>query len=135
MIQSQWPSILSALNEQLGPGTGSLMQNATPAHIENRTLTLLFPGNGKINKEMCESTERADKIGQVISGCVGINLRLGFTLEQSESTSQPADPQAEAKAVREKRNALLNDPAVKTVLMGLNATVTGIEDKTEDQME
>jgi len=28
----------------------------------------------------------------------------------------------------QKRNEIINDPAVKTVLMGLDATITGIEE-------
>ena len=135
-IQSQWPSILSALNEQLGPGTGSLMQNTTAMRIKDGALTILFPSSGKIHKEMCENSERAEKISRVISACVRSELRLIFSLDQAEkSTAQPTDHQAEAKAVREKRNALLNDPAVKTVLMGLNATVTGIEEQPTDGIE
>jgi hypothetical protein len=33
-----------------------------------------------------------------------------------------------AKTFAQKRNELINDPAVKTVLLGLDATITGIEE-------
>ena len=39
---------------------------------------------------------------------------------------------AQSKTYSQKRTELLNDPAVKTVLMGLDATVTGIEENVEN---
>jgi hypothetical protein len=39
-----------------------------------------------------------------------------------------AEKEHDAKSNAPKRNELINDPAVKTVLLGLDATVTGIEE-------
>lgn len=42
--------------------------------------------------------------------------------------NQEASNERRAKTTKRKRNEIINDPAVKTVLMGLDATITGIEE-------
>ena len=44
--------------------------------------------------------------------------KAGLKAEQQKTGSQ-------------RRNELLNDPAVKAILMGLDATITGVEEKKQ----
>jgi hypothetical protein len=72
---------------------------------------------------MCESNGRSDQIASALSEHLGQPVRIKFTVAAT-SQAQPDDPQSSAPG----RYKLLNDPAVKTVLVGLDATVTGIEE-------
>jgi hypothetical protein len=57
------------------------------------------------------------------------NVRIKFEIAagqtQTESSTTPP------KTGSQRRNEIVNDPAVKTVLMGLDATITGIEEAEE----
>jgi len=132
-LKAQWESILSSLTETLGPGTTSLLMKATPAFWKNGTLTLEFDPGAKVQKDMCESSSRAENIKNALQNCLDARFNLTFTLQEAESSpgalTQPA--QATAEEIRQKRTDLLNDPGVKAVLVGLNATVTNIEEKKE----
>jgi hypothetical protein len=74
---------------------------------------------------MCESNGRTEQIESVLSEHLGRPIRIKFEMI--------AEPQSEGTNGREKPNGqnrreILNDPAVKTVLLGLDATITGIEE-------
>ncbi|MHC4336624.1 MAG: DNA polymerase III subunit gamma/tau [Planctomycetota bacterium] len=49
----------------------------------------------------------------------------------ADEQTQPDFRANRAKTRGKRRNEIINDPAVKTVLMGLDATITGIEEKAE----
>jgi hypothetical protein len=38
----------------------------------------------------------------------------------------------QSKSSSQRKNKIINDPAVKTVLLGLNATITGIEEDSNN---
>jgi len=80
----------------------------------------------KIQKEMCESNGRKEQIQQALSSALGASIELEFSVADLDSGASPA---ADHQTLKRKRQDLLNDPAVKTVLMGLNATVTNIEEQ------
>jgi DNA polymerase-3 subunit gamma/tau len=46
----------------------------------------------------------------------------------SSNENRESSIENRGKTSRRKRNAIINDPAVKTILMGLDATITGIEE-------
>jgi DNA polymerase-3 subunit gamma/tau len=48
--------------------------------------------------------------------------------EASEERSETKPPIKEVKTSSRRKNEILNDPAVKTVILGLDATITGIEE-------
>jgi len=53
-------------------------------------------------------------------------------LNKSETTANdqpPPDHRANRAKTSRRRNEIINDPAVKTVLMGLDATITGIDEE------
>ena len=82
-----------------------------------------------MQKKMCESNSRAAQIQSLLSEHCGTDIRLKFETAADEQT-QTAPAPNQPKTTGQRRNELINDPAVRTVLMGLDATITGID---EDQ--
>ncbi|MCH7918106.1 MAG: DNA polymerase III subunit gamma/tau [Planctomycetes bacterium] len=128
-IRASWPSILEAINERLGPGTGGLMLKSAPAHLAEGTLTIEFDASAKVQQEMCAASPRSEQLQETLCHCLGRQVQLVFALKKDEGLdTESPDPAADAQTLQTKRRALLNDPAVKTVLLGLNATVTEVKD-------
>lgn len=122
-IKSNWQSIISAV----GRGTAGLLMNAQPIKFENGVLTLEFGSLSPIQKEMWNSNGRVEQIESVLREKCGIDAKLELQFGQGEVKS--ADESTQPKTRSQKQNEIINDPAVKTVLMGLDATITNIEDE------
>jgi DNA polymerase-3 subunit gamma/tau len=120
-----WPDIIELLRAKLGNGTASLMNGSTPRELKDNTLFIDFPPTGGMQKHMCESNGRADQIATVLSEHLGRTIRIKFDLAASsaEGAGNTARPGVQ------RRYEIANDPAVKIVLVGLDATITGIEDQ------
>ncbi|MGA2092145.1 MAG: DNA polymerase III subunit gamma/tau [Sedimentisphaerales bacterium] len=119
-IKSVWRDILTAV----GKGTAGLLAVASPVQFENGTLTIEFPASAAFQKKACD--DRIEQIESVLRDKCGSNLRLKLQIAQGEN--QPADQLPPQKTKSQKQNEILSDPAVKTVIMGLDATITNIED-------
>jgi DNA polymerase-3 subunit gamma/tau len=128
-IRDNWPGILRFITSKLGPGIAGWLSPAAPSRFEDGVLTLEFGPSAQMHKRMCERDGRMEQIQAVLAEQLSAPVRLRFETAGGER------PQTESSASQsapgsQKRNELLSDPAVKTVLMGLDATITGIE---EDQ--
>jgi DNA polymerase-3 subunit gamma/tau len=125
-LMEGWPEAIGRIGTRLGNATAGLMAGSKPRALTGDTLIIDFPASGRIQKQMCESNGRADQITTVLSEHLGRPIRIQFELvagpPADESTSFRTRPTGQ------KRQEILNDPAVKTVLIGLDATVTGIEE-------
>jgi hypothetical protein len=80
-----------------------------------------------MQKRMCESNGRAEQIQALLGEQLSMPVRLKFETAAGEQT-KPEPGANQPKTSGQRRNELINDPAVKTVLMGLDATITGIEE-------
>jgi hypothetical protein len=96
-----------------------------PIRFEDGALTLEF---GTLAK--AQLIERSGRIEQIeallseqLSGPVKLKLETAAG-ERSQTESGTTPP----KTGSQRRNEIINDPAVKTVLMGLDATITNIEE-------
>ena len=128
-LAEAWPDILGTIAGQLGPVTSSLLTGSTPKSLDGDVLTVAFPATGRMHKEMCESNGRSDQIASALSEHLGRPLRVRFEVAvAAEQRTANGD-----KSGTPGRYKLLNDPAVKTVLVGLDATVTGIEEDPAPQ--
>jgi len=126
-IQDNWQSILQVITAKLGPSTGGLLGSAVPKQFEDGVLTLEFGASTQMQRKMCESNGRAEQIQALLSEQLSMPVRLKFeTAAEQQTQGKPAVNQP--KTIGQRRNELINDPAVKTVLMGLDATITGIEE-------
>jgi len=97
-----------------------------PRELKSDTLIIDFPTSGRIQKQMCESNGRADQIASVLSEHLGRPVRIKFEMVAEPQKSE--DTNGQTKPNGQNRREILNDPAVKTVLLGLDATITGIEE-------
>ena len=76
---------------------------------------------------MCESNGRAEQIQRLLCEELSIPLKLKFAIASEEKTQE--EPAANRQVTSgQRRNEIISDPAVKTVLLGLDATITGIEE-------
>jgi len=126
-IQDNWQSLLGVITTKLGPSTGGLLSSAVPARFEDGVLTLEFGASAQMQKRMCESNGRAEQIQALLSEQFSMPVTLKFETAPDEQVQ--GEPTAkQPKTSGQRRNELINDPAVKTVLMGLDATITGIEE-------
>jgi len=126
-IQDNWQSLLGVIASKLGPGTVGLLSSAVPAQFENGVLTLEFGASAQMQKRMCESNGRAEQIQALLSEQFSTPVRLKFEIAVGQKIQTVPDAN-QPKTSSQRRNELINDPAVKTVLMGLDATITGIEE-------
>ncbi len=126
-IQNNWQNILQEMSKSIGPGTSGLLRSAKPGRFEDGTLTLEFEANSKTQKTMCESNGRASQIQTFLSEHFSNQVGIKFEIAPEIQTIEES-PAEQTKGISQKRNEIMNDPAVKTVLLGLDATITNIEE-------
>jgi DNA polymerase-3 subunit gamma/tau len=127
-LAEDWPQVLSAVAAKLGNGTASLLNGSMPRQLEGDTLIVEFPATGRMQKQMCESNGRAEQITAVLSEHLGRPIRIEFTLIAGSQAEEEQD-RAKTRSNGQRRYEILNDPAVKSILVGLDATITGIEEE------
>ena len=125
-IESNWPEILTVINRKAGNGTSSLLQRAVVTNFEGDVLTITFDASAKIQKKMCESNGRCKQIEEAVSEYLGRKIELKIELGKEELTATGRNA-VNPNSIKQKENEIVNDPAVRTVLTELGATVTGIE--------
>ena len=124
-IKDRWPSLLKLL----GPGTGGLLSSAVPAQFEDGVLTLKFGTSAKA--QIFERSGRIKQIEAILSEEFSTPVRVKYETAAGKQT-QTESGTIPPKTGSQRRNEIINDPAVKTVLMGLDATITGIEENKDD---
>jgi DNA polymerase-3 subunit gamma/tau len=126
-LAESWSEILAGIGAKLGNGTASLLNGSTPRELRGDTLTIEFPATGRIQKQMCESNGRAEQIAAAVSEHLGTSVRIRFEL--ADAPAGGTDSGEKPKPNGQKRYEILNDPAVKNILVGLEATITKIEEQ------
>ena len=126
-IQKNWQDILRGISENLGPGTSSLLSSANPSRFEEGILTLEFAPSAQTQKKMCENNDRPAQIQAFLSELLSSSVGIKFDIAESEMSTKDSTEE-KTRGSTQRRNELMNDPAVKTVLLGLDATITGIEE-------
>ncbi len=123
-----WLAILDAL-KQANPAGAGLFDTAQPGELANDILTVTFPKGAEFAVMMCE--KRAERLAEAVSGVAGRPIRLKFRIidvglaAQASQTPQNRPPGAKASQAENER--AIDDPAVRTLIAGLGATVTQIE--------
>ena len=123
-IKDNWQDTLRLIKTKLGPGTSGLLGSAVPSRFEDGVLTLEFDTSAKAH--IFERSGRIKQIEALLSKEFSTNVRIKFEIatKQTQTESGTTPP----KTGSQRRNEIINDPAVKTILMGLDATITGIEE-------
>ncbi|HEV58062.1 MAG TPA: DNA polymerase III subunit gamma/tau [Phycisphaerales bacterium] len=117
-IREQWPAILAAFKQE-NPANGSFLTTAEPLAFEGGVLTLGYDPTAVFARNLCEA--RADAVAEQLSRIMGFALRLRVKGTAPASAPAAAPPRS---AVTQQA---LDDPAVKTLLAGLDASVIQIE--------
>ena len=122
LIRSNWQSILESVKGK-NTATGGFLDSAEPVNWEDNELTLIFPQSAGFAKQMSE--KRKGQIEQLLSDAIGLEIKV--RIETVALQADEAQASGEAQSDRKNQDQALSDPAVRTVLSGLNATVTGID--------
>jgi len=122
-LAADWADILAAMATKVGNGTAALLSGSVPGEFTGDMLTIGFPTASRM--EMCQGNGRAEQIASALSEHLGRPVRIRFEVV---AESPAAGANASTKSATQKRYEILNDPGVKTVLAGLDATITGIEE-------
>jgi len=128
LAHDEWGKILETIDQRLGPGTAGLLSVARPVRLAEDVLVVQFSASAQVQKTMCESNGRSEKIQQVLSEYLGRPIRVKFELASDSCDAASSGAGAKIGVPARRRNELINDPAVRTVLAGLDATITGIEE-------
>ncbi len=120
-IQQNFQQIVNLVAAKLGNGNAAILASARPAELENGRLTLAFPASCEMHKKMCESNGRLEQIQGLLSKSAQHDITINLVLADLDDADRP-------KTKSQKQNEIINDPAVKTVVMGLDATITAIEE-------
>jgi len=121
-----WPGILDLIGSRLGPSMRGLVQCATP-HFSNGQLTLRFAPASRMQMEMCRSNGRSSQIEALLAEHFATPVMVKFEL--AADAAEPQDAPPPHRMTSEMKKELLNHPAVKTVLMELDATVAEITEQ------
>jgi DNA polymerase-3 subunit gamma/tau len=126
-----WPQLLQVITAELGGGTAGPLRMARPVSFDDDTLTLAFAPSAKMSKSICESNGRLEQIQGCLSGHFGRPITVKLLVENPDKATEIKDGPSKgpAKSPAQRRNELMNDPAVKTLLTGLGATITNIEEE------
>ncbi len=120
-IRSNWQNITRMVAAKLGNGTAALLNLALPSRLEDGLLTLAFPTSCEMQMKMCQSNGRLEKIESLLAKSSEKPVKITLELADIDDPNRP-------KTQSQRQNELINDPAVKTVVTGLDATITGIEE-------
>ena len=131
-IKDNWQTILNALSIKLGKSAIGLLSGAQPTNLGNNILTLTFDASAQMNKKLCESNGRLEQIQAALGSFFGLPVTV--KLELASTDTSPAVPAASTKMTSAQKADVINHPAVKTVLLGLDATVTGVDENSKQRM-
>lgn len=124
-IKSSWQAVLAVVQRHLGSGTRPLLSCAVPTAFEDGVLTLTFEPSAKMQKKMCESNDRLQALQSLLNKYTSAPIMVKLEIAPQQSGLElPQRPPAGRIAAE---NDIINHPAVKSVLVGFDATITAIE--------
>jgi DNA polymerase-3 subunit gamma/tau len=129
-LNADWHSIIEHVAANLGNATAGILGSGSIDYFDGKLLRLSFPEAARWGIKLCRTNGRADKIQKILSDCLGNNIKIEYIHQEQNNNPQESDTQNNsATSSAQKRKAIMNDPAVKSVLMGFEATVTGFDDQ------
>ncbi|MBN1126673.1 MAG: DNA polymerase III subunit gamma/tau [Sedimentisphaerales bacterium] len=121
-IQSEWPAILEAV-KQTSPANVGFLSAGKPSSFADGSLTLMFPATAEFARKMCQA--RAEVLAEILARVTGIDIQLYF--ETGHVPEASVTRTKGARTSHRQNQEVLDDPVVRTLLVGLNASVTQIE--------
>ena len=122
-IKQNWPNIISAAKGM----TASMLKNGEPANYTGGTLTINF--KQEFNRIGCQG--KNDEICKAFRDATGSSVNMKFELQTGGNNNAPtaavAAPAGNKPINSSKRQELLDDPDIKTIIAGLGASISSIE--------
>ena len=128
-IKDNWPGILEAVKGRNANISG-LLDPTEPADLQNNTLTLVFGPSSEFLMTMCQAPSRAQQIQLLLSKAIGTDIQVKFEISAENGKKSGSGKRLSGK---EMQKEVMSDPAVKKLISGLNATITGIEEDKNNQ--
>ena len=128
-IKANWRRVIEALTSR-DARLAARLSCATPTGFEKGTLTLSFAPFAAMAAQLCEADTEAAKIQALLSDVLASPVKLVFTVESaSQNKDAPAKPRPRgAKTSQKTKNDIAGQPAVKTLLTGLDAKIIDVEE-------
>ena len=128
-IKDNWPGILEAVKGQNANISG-LLDPTEPADLQNNILTLAFGPSSEFSMTMCQKPSRTQQIQLLLSKAIGTDIQVKFEISAEDGKKSGTGKRLSGQ---EMQKEVMNDPAVKKLISGLNATITGIEEDKNNQ--
>lgn len=134
-IITAWPAILEHL-ESKGGGLAAKVISSSPSSFQNGLLTLSFNAADPASKMLagiCTQPHTKERLQTAFSEVLGTPVTLQVIVqEQSAAAPSPSSYKPRgAKTSQKELNEILNDSSIKTLILGLNARVTGVESSSD----
>ena len=123
-ILTRWPAFFERI-QAAAPFFSSHLAQAQPVELRNQTLVLGFAPSAGFHKTMCEG--RSAKLAEVIQSILGTTLQLKFTTADNGPLASASATTPATAVPAGRMSEIMNDPAVRTLLAGLDARITDIE--------
>jgi DNA polymerase-3 subunit gamma/tau len=122
-VKQNWQGIIDTVKTQT-PTVAGFLTSANPADLSNNILTISFPASARFAQDMCQ--KKCDQLTSSFSLALGTDIRLKFETDSRNSKKTPTRIPG-ARMPQKEKNKVLTDPAVRTLLKGLDATPVEIE--------
>jgi len=129
-IKTSWQDVLAVVQQHLGSGTRPLLSCAVPTAFEDGVLTLTFEPSARMQKKMCESNGRLQALESLLNKYTSVPVIIKLEIAQQQSAC--GHQQDSGAPGIDAENQIINHPAVKSVLLGFDATITAIEEQAEN---
>ncbi len=107
-----------------------MLDPTEPADFQNNTLTLAFGAGSEFTMTMCQTPSRTEQIQLLLSKAIGTDIQVNFEINAEDDKKSGSGKRLSGKEMQEE---VMSDPAVKKLISGLNATITGIEEDKNNQ--
>ena len=128
-IKDNWPGILEAVKGRNANISG-LLDPTEPADLQNNTLTLAFGPSSEFSMTMCQKPSRTQQIQLLLSKAIGTDIQVKFEISAENGKKSGSGKKLSGQ---EMQKEVMNDHAVKKLISGLNATITGIEEDKNNE--
>ena len=132
-IKDNWQEILAYVKARDTDRAVHLLQKFTPKQLRGSVLVLSFPAAEAFAKNLCETNGRAEKIQSLLSDATGEKINIAFEIEDSEQPHKKKIRPPGARIGKEQMDRAANTPAVKTVLLGLDANIVDVKEIEDNE--
>lgn len=128
-LRKKWEQILDLAKDSGAGRVAEMLKKASLIELNANRLVLAFKAEDEFTKKLCESNGRTEAITKLLSSVLGRSVNLVFKTQTGSKPPQVPRPPG-AKVSQKTIDQATRNPAVKTLLMELDANIL---DVTEGQ--